>query len=212
MHELIENVLINRDAIEHRIGQVATQIAADLRTCDTMADRQINAKSEIPKDTEPGKQKLPELTLVPILTGSIIFVADLIRKLPMPMQIHLVSVVSYPGTTTVSHGAKLRNELTTLPETLSGTNVLIVDDILDSGQTLKLVKQQLVRRAPASIRTCVLLRKQHSQALKHEVDYVCFEIPDRFVVGYGLDYNGYYRNLPDIVTLRSDAMQDTVDK
>ena len=144
---------------------------------------------------------------MPILTGSIIFLADLIRRLPLPMQIRVMSVTSYPGTATSSKGASIEAALTKLPEDLSSNHVLIVDDILDSGNTLRLVKQTIEQRNPISLRTCVLLRKKIPSAMSFDVDYVAFDIPDEFVVGYGLDFNDYYRNLPDIVTLKQHVYE-----
>ncbi len=84
--------------------------------------------------------------------------------------------------------------------------MLIVDDILDSGGTLRLIRERLASRQPKSLRACVLLRKQRQSALDTPCEYVGFDIPDVFVVGYGLDYNSYYRNLPDIGTLRKEAL------
>jgi hypoxanthine phosphoribosyltransferase len=168
---------------------VARQIAADL--------------------SEPGAKpgdNHREVTLVPILTGSIIFVADLIRCLPLRMKVRLMSIQSYPGKATTSRGAQVQDELTHLPASLAGAHVLLIDDILDSGRTLTLASELLRARQPRSLRTCVLLRKRRPTALAFPVDYVCFDVPDEFVVGYGLDYNGYYRNLPDIVTLRAEVL------
>jgi hypoxanthine phosphoribosyltransferase len=84
--------------------------------------------------------------------------------------------------------------------------VLILDDILDSGRTLRLVREEISRRGPRSVRTCVLLRKQIRSALETPCEYVGFDIPDEFVVGYGLDYDNYYRNLPEVGTLKKEAM------
>lgn len=188
MHDDIERVLIDRATIERRLGEVAAQIVADF-------------------DARRGNGSGGELTLVPILTGSIIFVADLIRKLPVRMQIHLVSVSSYPSTSTTSRGARIRAELTNLPQGLQGAHVLVIDDILDSGHTMRMVTDLIAGLQPASLRTCVLLHKRRSESADVRADYVCFEIPDRFVVGYGLDYNDYYRNLPKIVVLRPEAVR-----
>jgi hypoxanthine phosphoribosyltransferase len=88
---------------------------------------------------------------------------------------------------------------------ISGRHVLLVDDILDSGGTLKLVVPELRALEPASVKTCVLLRKDRPSAREVQADYVGFEIPDEFVVGYGLDFDDYYRNLPDIVTLKQEV-------
>lgn len=188
----IEQVLISRERIAQRIEELARQITDDLRPKGGRED------AEDPGDAEDSAQ----ITLVPILTGSIIFVSDLIRRLPLPMRIGLVSVSSYPGRATASQGARLDAALGGLPTSLEGSHVLVLDDILDSGGTLKLVCDLIRQRRPASLRTCVLLRKQRPEALSFPVDYVAFDIPDVFVVGYGLDLDGYYRNLPDIVTLK----------
>ena len=95
---------------------------------------------------------------------------------------------------------------------LRGRHLLLIDDILDSGGTIKLVQSVLGPMEPASVKTCVLLRKQRPAAMEVPVDYVGFEIPDEFVVGYGLDYDNYYRNLPDIVSLRKDILERRVPR
>ena len=181
----IERVLIDRGEIARRL--------------DALAD-------EVSRDFTGGGDSEGEVTLVPILTGSIIFVADLMRRMPQRMRIHLLSVASYPGKATTSRGAAVKQELTNLPASLAGQNVLLVDDILDSGGTLTLARKLLAERGPASVRTCVLLRKRRPEAMAYPVDYVAFDIPDEFVVGYGLDYDDLYRNLPEIVTLKRGAI------
>ena len=191
MQHDIERVLIERGTIAERLDALADQIAADVH-----ADRQAESADG------DGDGVADEITLLPILTGSVIFLADLMRRLPMLMQIHIVSVSSYPGAATTSLGPSIESDLTHIPEDLSRRHVLVIDDILDSGRTLQTVKALLAQRQPASLRTCVLLRKERAEALECPVDYVAFDIPDRFVVGYGLDFDGYYRNLPDIVTLK----------
>src|SRR5690606_16928696 len=136
---------------------------------------------------------------IPILTGAMIFCADLIRHIPKAMRISLMAVSSYPKQAVQSQGSKLLGgEL----GDLRGRHVLVVDDILDSGGTLRLVIPMIQAQNPASIKTCVLLRKDRPSARLVQADYVGFDIPDEFVVGYGLDYDDYYRNLPQIVTLR----------
>ncbi len=189
MQDDIDHVLIDRHAISKRLDELAKTIAADLLA-----------------ETKEGPG---EITLVPILTGGIIFLADLIRRLPIPMQIRVMSVTSYPGTATTSRGASIEAQLTKLPEDLSNNHVVVIDDILDSGNTLRLVKEVIQKRNPISLRTCVLLRKKIPSAMSFHVDYAAFDIPDEFVVGYGLDYNDYYRNLPDIVTLKKHVYAQT---
>lgn len=190
MREDIARVLFDRSTIARRIEALAKEIIRDFHLPP-------------PGSSHP---ELAEITLVPILTGSVIFLSDLIRLLPNRMKIRLISVSSYPGSSTVSKGAHLRQDLTTLPDSLEGAHVLVIDDILDSGNTLRLVTGLLREKKPATLKTCVFLRKQRPEAMAFPVDYVAFDVPDEFVVGYGLDYNDYYRNLPEVVTLRPEAI------
>lgn len=192
MQDDIDHILIDRHNIAQRVEAIASQIMSDL-----LADAK-------------GEGESLEITLVPLLTGSFIFAADLIRHLPVKMKIRLLSVSSYPGTATSSRGAQIKDDLSYLPASLAGQHVLVIDDILDSGNTLKLVSQTLAAMNPASLRTCVLLRKQRPEAMAFPVDYVAFDIPDEFVVGYGLDFNDHYRNLPDIVTLREEVIAQAI--
>lgn len=146
-----------------------------------------------------------EVTLLAILTGSLIFLADLVRRLPIRARLDVALVRSYPGSATRSQGPTLR--LPPEPE-LKGCDVLIVDDILDSGGTLRLLCDTVSRMKPASVRTCVLLRKDRTDVVdRAEPDFVGFDVADEFVVGYGLDYNGLYRNLPDICVLNDQVLQ-----
>jgi hypoxanthine phosphoribosyltransferase len=141
------------------------------------------------------------LIIVPILSGSIIFLADLIRCLPFKMRIGMLTVSSYDGATTESRGATLMQPLKV---DIAGRHVLLLDDILDTGNTLRMVGDHLRRQNPASLRTCVLLRKPAKAPPDLHVDFIGFDIEDVFVVGYGLDYNGLYRNRPDIGVLRRE--------
>jgi len=185
----IDRVLLDRNRIADRVHELAAQIASDFER--DIGDAGIH--SENPES----------LMIVPLLTGSVIFLADLIRQLPLMMRIRLLSASSYPGKSTTSQGVKIQDEF---PEDLSGQHVLIVDDILDSGRTITAVRKLVESRGAASVRICVLLHKKLEQAKDVHADYVGFEIPDEFVVGYGLDFDGFYRNLPDVVTLKSEAM------
>ncbi len=145
-----------------------------------------------------------EVTIVPILTGAMVFCGDLIRQIPIQMKIGLMTVSSYPGPSQQTRGSQLvSNQI----GDVKGRHVLLVDDILDSGGTLKLVLPAMQQLGAASVKICVLLKKDRPTAREVKVDYVGFEIPDEFVVGYGLDYNDYYRNLPDIVTLKKEAIE-----
>lgn len=178
----IERVLINEAQIEERVHALGNQIARDMR-------------ADIERTGGDGQ----DVVLVPILTGSIVFVADLIRHMPLMMRLGVVAVSSYPGQSLQSKGAALRSEI---PRDLAGRHVLIVDDILDSGRTLALVRRLIMEQKPASCRICVLLSKQVPRTEPIAAEYVGFEIPDAFVVGYGLDYDGYYRNYPQIAVLK----------
>ena len=195
MQDDVEQVLIDRAAIAEKVDTVAQQI---------VNDRPTNTHPDAPT-TPDTPDTHARLILVPILTGSFIFVADLIRRLPMHLQIQMLWVTSYPGKTTQTLGPTIRNGLADLPDNLADTDVVVIDDILDSGRTLRLTTELIAERRPQSLRTCVLLRKHKPDLQRIDVDYVCFDIPDRFVVGYGLDYDGYYRNLPDIVTLHNEV-------
>jgi hypoxanthine phosphoribosyltransferase len=177
----IDKVLIDRHQIASRIAELGSEIRRDL--------------DDLSRDGE--------IVVVPVLTGSIIFVADLMRELPNKMRISVIAASSYPGKSTHSKGVELAGNL---PNDLTGKHVLIVDDILDSGSTIRAIREMISRRHPQTVRSCVLLRKNIPAAMSTPCEYVGFDIEPAFVVGYGLDYDNYYRNLPDIVTLKKEAM------
>ena len=162
-------VLIGSDEIARRVRELAGEVARDY-------------------------QGRP-VTIIGVLTGCLIFLADLVRRLDLPLRIHLVQASSYRGETTAPGQLHLR--LDTLPP-LAGQHILLVDDILDTGQTLSRLVDQLKGMAPASIQVGVLVRKRGRQMVPLEPDYCGFDIPDAFVVGYGLDYNDDYRHLPHV--------------
>lgn len=184
MQRDIQRVLIPQEKIAKRVRELAQQITAD--------------------HTPPRMPDGGEITIVPILTGAFIFCGDLIRQIPLPIQIGLLTVSSYPGASLATQGSQLLGKQL---GDVRGHHVLLIDDILDSGGTIKLVAPLLQELGARTVKTCVLLRKDRPVAKEVHVDYVGFEIPDEFVVGYGLDYNNYYRNLPDIVTLRPEAIE-----
>lgn len=147
--------------------------------------------------------------IVPVMTGAMVFTADLIRAMPIDMSIGIVGVTSYPGASTESRGATLQSEL---PTNLGGAHVLIIDDVLDSGRTLELVHRLISLQSPASLRTCVLLDKPDAQrAARIHADYVGFEIPNVFVVGYGLDFADRFRNFPDVRRLPDNFASSKTD-
>jgi hypoxanthine phosphoribosyltransferase len=184
----IDRILIDGPRIAARVREMGAAIAADLQAscAQTRSD---------------------EIVLIPVLTGAVVFVADLIRHMPLKLRLGVVAVSSYPGRSMQSKGAAIRGEI---PPDLAGKHVLVVDDILDSGRTLGLVSRLIREQHPASLRIAVLLRKQlaggdGARAEPVTVDYIGFDIPDEFVVGYGLDFDGYYRNYPQIAVLRPPA-------
>jgi hypoxanthine phosphoribosyltransferase len=138
------------------------------------------------------------LTIVGVLTGSIVLVSDLIRRLEGPVQICMVSASSYRGTATSPGRLELR--LDTLPD-LTGHDVLLVDDIFDTGRTLEALLEELRQRGAARVRSLVLLRKEGRAEVPTRPDFVGFDIPDVFVVGYGLDFDGGWRHLPHLAAL-----------
>lgn len=168
-------ILLSAEDIQRRVADLARQIAEDYRG--------------------------QSVTIVGVLTGCLMFLADLVRHLDLPLRIGLLQASSYRGATTMPGALRIQLEL--LPD-LRGRHVLLLDDILDTGQTLAYLRQHLQTLGVASLRIAVLLRKQGRQQVPVDVDYRGFDIPDAFVVGYGLDYNDEYRNLPYIAMLSAD--------
>ncbi len=139
-----------------------------------------------------------KLTIVAILTGSLILLADLMRQIQIPLRVALLQASSYKGATTTA-GALVINEA--FAPDVAGRDVLLLDDILDTGHTLGTLVHRMADRGALSVKTAVLLRKTGRQEVKIEPDYCGFEIPDAFVVGYGLDYDDDYRHLPHVAIL-----------
>jgi hypoxanthine phosphoribosyltransferase len=142
------------------------------------------------------------LTIIGIMTGSVVLLADLIRKLDMPLRVGVVQTASYRGTE--------RGPLTINAEMMldiTDRDVLLIDDIFDTGHTLSEVITVMNSLGPSSLRSAVLLKKSGRQEVKLQPDFVAFDIPDEFVVGYGLDYNDEYRNLPYLACLESADLQ-----
>src|SRR6476660_3373521 len=167
MQSDIEGVLFDGPAIHKRVDEMAAQITADY------SDR--------------------ELTVIAILTGSLMFMSDLLRRIPLPLKLDCLSVVSYHGKTQPG-GAVIFKQLA-VPD-VADQHVLILDDILDTGQTLAAVRKKLDMAKPRSIGGCVVLSKKKRRAPNLDADYIGFEINDEFVAGYGLDFMERYRNLP----------------
>lgn len=181
-----DRVLIDRDRIRARVREIGAALSRDL-------SQMLKAEGHDPAE-HPDR-----VVLMPVMTGAIVFAADLIREMPLRLSIRIVTVSSYPGESTKSQGVTLKSKL---PDNLAGRHVVIIDDILDSGRTLAALTEAIKAQGAASVRSCILLKKQVPRETDIDADHMGFEIPDEFVVGYGLDYNGFYRNLPDIVTMK----------
>ena len=173
----LDRVLFDEETILHRLDQLAGQISADYR------DR--------------------KLTVIAILNGSLIFMADLLRRIPLPLRLDCLSVASYHGGLQTSGEVIFRQ--IAQPD-IAGRDILLLDDILDSGTTINAIREKLQTASPKSIRVCVLLRKIKDRGRPIEADYIGFDIADEFVVGYGLDYGEGYRNLPCIGVLKKELM------
>ena len=178
----LERVLFDEPAINRRLDEMAAQIANDYR------DR--------------------ELTVIAVLNGSLMFMSDLLRRIPLPLKLDCISAVGYHGKAQTS-GEVIFKQLA-LPDVVD-RDVLILDDILDSGHTLVAVRDRLATVEPRSVRMCVLLSKRKQRARRVDADYVGFEIEDEFVVGYGLDFMERYRNLPYIGVLRKELMRQPTE-
>jgi hypoxanthine phosphoribosyltransferase len=161
--------------------------------------REIEARvAELAERISRDYAPLGEVFLVGVLKGAFIFLADLARRLRVPHRIDFVALGSYGDAGSARGAIRL---IMDLRASVQGRHVLVVDDIVDTGSTLRFLKDVLAAREPASIRTCVLTRKPRTKNSQVEVDYVGFEIPDVWVVGYGLDYADRYRTLPHIAAL-----------
>jgi hypoxanthine phosphoribosyltransferase len=174
----IRKILYHESTILSRLDELAGEITEDYRAKD--------------------------LSVIAVLNGSFIFMADLLRRIPLHLQVDCLSVSSY-------HGTKSSGKVSFRQAQLADTrrrHVLILDDILDSGMTLHTIRERLAAESGAlSLKVCVLLRKNVSRERPVEAEYVGFDIPNEFVVGYGLDYNERYRNLPFIGVLTDEAIR-----
>lgn len=174
----IEKVLLTEDQLEQRIKELGAEITRDYQ----------------------GK----ELVLAAVLRGSYVFMADLTRAIDLPLTVDFMAVSSYGAGTVSSGQEEIKKDLS---DPIEGKNLLIIEDILDSGNTLYYLMDVLSARHPASIRICTLLDKPERRVKPIKADYSGFVIPDAFVVGYGLDYAEKYRNLPYVGVLKPEVYQ-----
>jgi hypoxanthine phosphoribosyltransferase len=173
----IASVLITEDAVREKTAELAEQVGKDY------------ADLCVPPD---------DLLLVGVLKGAVMFMTDIARALPLPVQLEFMAVSSYGSSTSSSGVVRILKDL---DRDIAGRHVLIIEDIIDSGLTLSWLLKNLESRQPASMEVCTLLRKPDAITVDVPVTYVGFDIPNEFVVGYGLDYAERYRDLPFIGTL-----------
>ena len=172
-----------------------------LLSADRIKERLITLAGEI-NQHYAGK----EILLVSILDGALIFTADLLRLLNLPTQLDCMRISSYGNSTSAESAPRITGSL---KSDLSGRDVLLVDDILDTGNTLSELIEHLGQSKPASLRTCVLLDKKERRQLNIQADHVGFNVPDAFVVGYGLDFAERYRSLPCIGVLKPEFQKES---
>lgn len=175
MAKYVRETLIKRDEIDRMCQRLGNQISQDY------ADK--------------------EVILIGVLKGAYTFMADLSRYITIPLRVDFMSVSSYGSGTRTSGVVRINKDLDT---DITGKHIIVVEDIVDSGLTLKHLKELLTTRNPASIALCTAFDKPERRRVEIDVDYVGMKIPDEFVVGYGLDFDGKYRNLPDVSILGDD--------
>lgn len=177
MHKDLQRILLDESEIRAAIERVAGEVTAEFE----------------------GRA----FTVVSVLKGSILFVADLIRHIPIQLELAFVGASSYRESTV---SGELSIEMLPADGEIEGREILLIDDILDTGRTLSRLSEELHRRGAASVKTCVFLDKPSRRAVAMQADWRCFEVEDEFVVGYGLDYAGRYRNLPFVAVLKPQLL------
>ncbi|MGI5901762.1 MAG: hypoxanthine phosphoribosyltransferase [Desulfitobacteriia bacterium] len=179
MEKMIAQVLISEERLQKKVAELGARITEDYKGQD--------------------------LFVIGILKGAALFLADLIREIKLPLRYDFMAVSSYGSTTKSSGEVRILKDL---DASIGGLHVLVVEDIIDSGFTLKYLKENLARRQPLSLKIVTLLDKPERRKVDLSPDYIGFEIPNEFVVGYGLDYNELYRNLPYIGVLKREAYEN----
>ncbi len=181
MHDDIQSILFTEDQIIAGIDSVAKEVTASYR----------------------GR----EFTVVSVLKGSCVFASDLIRRIPIPLELAFVSAASYRDGTT---SGELSLNFFPADHEIKGRNLLLVDDILDTGRTMFQLKREFLARGAKDVRSCVFLDKPARRSVEFEADYRVLQVEDLFVVGYGLDYAGRYRNLPFVGSLKREVYADAL--
>jgi hypoxanthine phosphoribosyltransferase len=178
MNKDIREILITEDALKSKVSELGAKITEDYKGKDVL--------------------------LVCVLKGAVIFVSDLMRKIDIPLDIDFMAISSYGSNTQSSGVVRILKDLNS---SIEGRHVLIVEDIIDSGLTLSYLIDNLKSRKPASVEICTILDKPERRTTDLKIKYTGFQVPDEFVVGYGLDYAEKYRNLPYIAVLKEEIYQ-----
>lgn len=178
LNEDIDHVLVTEKQLEETVTRIAGEIDRDQRERDS------------------------DLLLLGILKGSVVFMGDLMKKIRTPMEIDFMKVSSYGGSTVSSGDLKITLDFQR--ENMENLDIVVVEDIIDSGNTLSRLVEYLKEKGARSVRTCTLLDKPERRQVEFTPDYVGIEVPDEFVVGYGLDYNEKYRELPYVGVLKEE--------
>jgi len=171
----IQEVLLSKEQIRQKVIELGTRISMDYKD--------------------------KEVILIGVLKGGCVFLADLMREIKVPLEIDFISVSSYGNSSQSSGVVRIIKDIDI---DITGKNIIIVEDIVDSGLTLNYLKDLFKTRHPESVRVCTILDKPSRRKVDIQIDYDGFEIPDEFVVGYGLDFAGKYRNLPDVCIIKND--------
>lgn len=178
MNQYIDRILVSKEEIQQAVKRLGQQITADYAG--------------------------QELFIIGVLKGGFMFMADLVREIQLPLQLDFIAVSSYGASTKSSGVVRMIKDI---DKPLNGKHLLIVEDIIDTGITLKYLKEMFATRAPLSVKVCTIFDKPARRTVEMKADYVGVEIPDEYVIGYGLDYDGALRNLPDLCVLRRDVYE-----
>jgi hypoxanthine phosphoribosyltransferase len=181
LESAVGEVLIDKEALSGRIAELGAEISIDYAGRD--------------------------LLLIGVLKGAVFFMADLMRKLTIPCEVDFMAISSYGASTDSSGVVRILKDLDI---NIEGRHVLVVEDIIDSGLTLSYLMRNLESREPATLEVCALLTKPDRREIEVPVRYVGFEIPNRFVIGYGLDFGERYRNLPYVAVLSDEALPEGI--